>query len=102
MNRAQIKKTEEFLKQKFDASEYLSAHPEAKAYRLEHTYRVANIGRQIAAKEGFDETEMVIACLLHDISYCEEFGENGWMEHGRRAAQIARSFLEDLGLAGDR
>ena len=102
MNRAQIKKTEEFLKQKFDASEYLSAHPEAKAYRLEHTYRVANIGRQIAAKEGFDETEMVIACLLHDISYCEEFGENGWMEHGRRAAQIARPFLAELGLAGDR
>ena len=28
--------------------------------------------------------EMVIACLLHDVSYCEEFGENGWKEHGRR------------------
>ena len=102
MNREWIKKTEEFLKQKFDASGYFADHPEAKAYRLEHTYRVANIGRQIAAKEGFDETEMVIACLLHDISYCEEFGENGWMEHGRRAAQIARPFLEELGLAKDR
>ncbi|MBR4232108.1 MAG: HD domain-containing protein [Oscillospiraceae bacterium] len=81
---------------------YLSAHPEAEAYRLEHSYRVANIGRQIAANEGFDETEMVIACLLHDVSYCEEFGEDGWKEHGRRSAKIARPFLTELGLPEDR
>ena len=97
-----IRKTEEFLKERFDSALYLNSHQEAKAYRLEHTYRVANIGRKIAEKEGFDETEMVIACLLHDVSYCEEFGENGWIEHGRRAAQIARPFLEELGLAHDR
>ena len=97
-----IQKTELFLKASFDASPYLNAHPEGKAYRLEHSYRVANIGRQIARQEGFDETEMVIACLLHDISYCEEFGENGWKDHGRRAAQIARPFLKDLGLPEDR
>ena len=72
----------------------LSAY-DAKAYRIEHTYRVANIGRLIAVKEGFDETEMVIACLLHDVAYCEEFGEDGWKEHGRRSAQIARPFLEE-------
>ena len=93
-----IKKTEEFLKQKFDQSIYLSKYPEDKAYRLEHTYRVANIGREIAAKEGFDETEIAIACLLHDIAYCEEFGEDGWKEHGRRSAQISRPFLQELGL----
>ena len=97
-----IEKTEAFLKEKFDAGNYLNLHQDAKAYRLEHTYRVANIGRQIAEKEGFDETEMVIACLLHDVSYCEEFGEDGWKEHGRRAAKIARPFLETLGLAADR
>ncbi|MBP5163381.1 MAG: HD domain-containing protein [Spirochaetales bacterium] len=97
-----IRKTEEFLKERFDSAKYLNAHKEAKAYRLEHTYRVANIGREIAEKEGFDETEMVIACLLHDVSYCEEFGENGWIEHGRRAAQISRPFLMQLGLAQDR
>ena len=97
-----IRKTEDFLKRTFDDSEYLSSHPDAKAYRLEHTYRVANIGRIIAAKEGFDETETVIACLLHDISYCEEFDETGWLNHGRRAAQIARPFLAELGLAEDR
>ena len=102
LNREIIEKTEAFLKQKFDSASYLKANPEAKAYRIEHTYRVANIGLEIARKEGFDETEMVIACLLHDISYCEEFGENGWIEHGRRAAQIARPFLRELGLAEDR
>ena len=45
---------------------------------------------------------MVIACLLHDVSYCEEFGEEGWMEHGRRSAKIARPFLQSLGLREDR
>ena len=97
-----IQKTEAFLKQKLDGGAYLNAHPEAKAYRLEHSYRVANIGRQIAAREGFDETEMVIACLLHDVSYCEEFGEGGWREHGRRSAALARPFLTELGLSEDR
>ncbi len=101
MNIEWIRKTEEFLKRKFEDGAYLNAHPEAKAYRLEHTYRVANIGRRIAQKEGFDETGMVIACLLHDVSYCEEFGENGWKEHGRRAAQIARPFLRELELPAD-
>ncbi len=102
LDRNLVEKTEAFLKRKFDVAKYLNEHPDAKAYRLEHTYRVANIGREIARKEGFDETEMVIACLLHDVSYCEEFGENGWPEHGRRAACIARPFLTELGLTGDR
>ncbi|MBP5312052.1 MAG: HD domain-containing protein [Clostridia bacterium] len=102
LNRELTEKTEAFLKQKFDAGIYFNEHPDAKAYRIEHTYRVANIGREIAEKEGFDETETVIACLLHDVSYCEEFGEEGWQEHGRRAACIARPFLAELGLAPDR
>lgn len=102
MNRTMIEKTETFLKEKFDGAAYLNAHPDAKAYRLEHTYRVANLGRQIAQREGFDETELVIACLLHDVSYCEDFGENGWIEHGRHAARIARPFLRELGLPEER
>ena len=102
MDRALIERTEAFLKETFDRSDYLFDHPEQKEYRLAHTYRVANIGREIAKREGFDETELVIACLLHDLSYCEEFGENGWQEHGRRAAQLARPFLETLGLPRDR
>ena len=102
LNREMIEQTEAFLKRKFDAAVYLNAHPDAKAYRLEHSFRVANIARQIARQEGFDETELVIAGLLHDVSYCEEFGEDGWIEHGRRAARIARPFLLELGLAADR
>lgn len=102
LNQELVRKTEEFLKKKFEDAVYLNEHPEAKAYRIEHSYRVANIGREIAVKEGFDETEMVIACLLHDVAYCEEFGENGWEEHGRRSAQIARPFLKELGLHENR
>ena len=93
-----IEKTEAFLREKFDGSAFLNTHPSDKAYRLEHTFRVANIGREIARGEGFDETELVVACLLHDVSYCEEFGEDGWRNHGRRAAAIARPFLLSLGL----
>lgn len=98
LNRTLIKQTEDFVKQKFDSGHYFSEHPDEKRYRLEHSYRVANIGREIALREGFDETEMVVACLLHDVSYCEDFDEDGWKEHGRRAAQIARPFLTELGL----
>ena len=104
MNHEWIRKTEAFLKDKFDhATEF--EQPDI-AYRIEHTYRVANIGREIALKEGFDETEMIIACLLHDVSYCEATGEGRFWpavrEHGRRSAQIARPFLEELGLPKDR
>ena len=104
LNQKLIEQTEDFLKKTFDDSLFFSVEEnlQDKNYRLEHSYRVANIGREIAVKEGFDETEMVIACLLHDISYCETFGENGWIDHGRRAAQIARPFLAGLGIADDR
>lgn len=102
LNPEWIRKTEEFLLRKLDGGQYLNEHPKDKAYRIEHTYRVANIGREIARQEGFDETEMVIACLLHDVSYCEDFGENGWKDHGRRSAAIARPFLKGLGIPDDR
>ena len=97
-----IRRTEAFVKRKFDEGDGLSSRPEAKAYRMEHTYRVANIARRIARAEGFDETELVVACLLHDVSYCESFGENGWIDHGRSAARIARPFLTELGMPADR
>ncbi|HHT43343.1 MAG TPA: HD domain-containing protein [Firmicutes bacterium] len=95
-----ISRTVEFLKEQFEKSEYLSAHPRDKKYRLEHTMRVANIGRQIALGEGFDEDILVIGCLLHDLSYVETWpDEDGWLNHGRRAAQLARPFLETLDLS---
>ena len=102
MSTEMIRKTEEFLKRKFFESEFLKEHPVDRDYRLEHSYRVANIGKIIAEREGFDVTEMVIGCLLHDVAYCEVFGDDGWKDHGRRGARIARPFLTELGLPAER
>lgn len=97
-----IEKTEAFLKETFAASAYMQAHPADCAYRIEHSYRVANIAKRIAASEGMDETYAVIAGLLHDIAYCEEWkSEDEWKNHGRRSAAIARPFLESLDLSAD-
>lgn len=97
-----IGKTEAFLKETFLASSYLQANPTEGDYRLEHSYRVANIAKTIADAEGFDVTYAVIAGLLHDIAYCEEMvTREDRMNHGRRSAAIARPFLEGLGLTED-
>ena len=102
MNREMIAKTEVFLKETFAASTYLQANPTERDYRLEHSYRVANIAKAIAEAEGFDVTNAVIAGLLHDIAYCEEMvTREDRMNHGRRSAAIARPFLESLGLPAD-
>ena len=102
MNTEMIAKTEAFLKDTFAASTYLRANPADRDYRLEHSYRVANIAKAIAEAEGFDVTYAVIAGLLHDISYCEEMvTREDRMNHGRRSAAIARPFLESLGLSAD-
>lgn len=99
MNRNWIEQTEVFLKETFDRSPYLQGHPSEAAYRLQHSYRVTNIAKGIAEKEGFDVTQAVIAGLLHDIAYCEEMAtREDWQNHGRRSAAIARPFLERLGL----
>ena len=98
-----IKKTEAFLQEMLQKSPYFEEHPAALDYRLEHSYRVANIGRTIAQGEGFSETDMVVACLLHDVSYSEEFdGKEDWLNHGRRAAELARTLLESEDLAAER
>ncbi|MBQ5567463.1 MAG: HD domain-containing protein, partial [Oscillospiraceae bacterium] len=98
-----IRAAEAFLKDKLQSGSYMKAHPAELAYRIEHSYRVANIGRCIAKNEGFDLTEMTLACLLHDVAYCEDFDpETGWKNHGRRSAHLARPFLESLGFAPER
>ncbi|MBR2716424.1 MAG: HD domain-containing protein [Oscillospiraceae bacterium] len=102
LDRARIDKAATFLREKLESGEFMRAHPADQRYRLEHSFRVANIMRRIALREDFDETEAVIAGLLHDVAYCEEFGEDGWREHGRRSAAIARPFLRELGLPEDR
>ena len=102
MNIEMIAKTETFLKETFAASAYLQNHPTESAYRLEHSYRVANIAKQIAEAEGFDVTYSVIAGLLHDIAYCEEMvTREDRINHGRHSAAIARPFLESLDLPAD-
>lgn len=96
------KKTEAFLKDTFAASAYLQDDPAARDYRLEHSYRVANIAKHIAEAEGFQVTYAVIAGLLHDIAYCEQMqSKEDWANHGRRSAAIARPFLESLGLSDE-
>lgn len=103
MKKELIEKTEAFLKGTFTESTYLQSVPSEAAYRLEHSYRVANIAKGIAEKEGFDVTDAVIAGLLHDIAYCEEMvTKEDRRNHGRRGAEIARPFLESLGLSADR
>lgn len=103
IRRELVGQTEAFLKKTLADGAYMREHPADHAYRLEHSYRVANIGKQIAEAEGFDPTEMVVACLLHDVAYCREFhSQEDWLEHGRLSAQIARPFLTQLGLPEDR
>ena len=102
MNDDLITKAEAFLKAAFTESPYLSACPTDRDYRLEHSYRVANIAKNIAEAEGFNVTYAVIAGLLHDIAYCEEMlTREDRMNHGRRSAAIARPFLESIGLTAD-
>ena len=102
MDTEMISKIEAFLKDTFAESSYLQAHPTDRDYRIEHSYRVANIAKAIAEAEGFDVTCAVIGGLLHDIAYCEEMvTREDRMNHGRRSAAIARPFLENLGLPAD-
>ena len=102
MNTEMITETETFLKDTFTASTYLQNNPTDRDYRLEHSYRVANIAKAIAEAEGFNVTYAVIAGLLHDIAYCEEMvTREDRINHGRRSAAIVRPFLEGLGLPAD-
>lgn len=94
-----IKKTEDFLKHCFEKNTKYQEEPAQKAYRLEHSFRVANIGKIIAEKEGMDVEAMVIGCLLHDVSYGEMYGNDvDYKDHGRLSAKISRPFLEKLQL----
>ena len=85
MDQAFVERTEQFLKDTFSNSPYLQAHPTDGAYRIQHSYRVANLAKYIAQQEGLDVTDAVIAGLLHDIAYCEEMPtQEAQRNHGRR------------------
>lgn len=79
--------------------EFLEPTPERgdMVYRYEHSLRVAYWGRKIAQGEGWNEEPLVMACLLHDVSYplLRDFEE--WPKHPGLSAEIAERFLEQIG-----
>lgn len=96
-----VKRTLDFLFSKFDntENEYYNKHPEEKQYRLDHTMRVASLGKKIAVSEGLDIEGTIIGCLLHDISYIKAFeNEEDWKNHGRESASLSRELINSLDL----
>lgn len=95
-----IEKSIQYLRAEFAQSEYYAQRNAELQYRVAHSFRVANIGREIARREGFDEEGLVIACLLHDVSYADGItDEKAWREHGRASAKKIRPFLSQLDLS---
>lgn len=68
-----ISKTLQFLKETFDISEYWKTKPTSKAYRYDHSIRVAKYAKTIGEAEGMDTEALIIGALLHDISYGLDF-----------------------------
>jgi len=94
-----IRKTYAFLKETLECTDWFKANPVDGSYRFDHSIRVANICREIAVKEGMDVETAVIAGLLHDVGYGQDFpADYDWNNHGRDGARIARPFLQTLGL----
>ena len=92
-----IQKTIHYLKNAFEESAYLNDKPHEKAYRLEHTFRVASIGKIIAEKENLDVEATIIGCLLHDNSYIHEMKtDQERHNHGRKSVEICRLFVMGL------
>lgn len=94
-----IEKTLTFLQTTFDESSYLPNNQSEKKYRLEHTMRTANIAKTLAEAEGLHVEGLVIALLLHDVSYALEFqSQADWKNHGRTSAAMAKTFVNSLDL----
>lgn len=64
-------------------------------YRWEHTLRVVQRGIDLAKKENADLEEVMVACVLHDISKLSDL-EHG-LEHGRLGAKKVRPILKEIG-----
>lgn len=91
-----------YLKEQFSKSEYFQNKPWSMEYRINHSIRVSNIGREIARKELMDEEAIAVACLLHDVSYSLDFkSKEEIVNHGRTSAKMVRPFLESLGYSGE-
>lgn len=71
-------------------------------YRIEHSFRVANICKEIARKENLNIEMAYVAGLLHDIGYSVDYDSyEDYKNHGRVGARIARPFLLELGYSKD-
>ena len=98
-----IKRADEFMVKEIMKMEYYQDNNRRMAeYRIEHSRRVANIAKNIAASEGFDEDYAYIGGLLHDIGYAIDYKtKEEYCNHGRYGAVIARPFLLELGISED-
>ena len=99
MRKEIIQKAAEFLQTELGKTvAYTDRTERMVEYRIEHSFRVAEIARRIAAEEGFDEERMYVAALLHDIGYAVQYeSAEAASEHGRVGAKIARPFFKELG-----
>lgn len=64
-------------------------------YRIEHSLRVAAIGRQVAEATGLDAELLELGCLLHDIG---KWDAQKPVDHGRAGALIAEPLLLKAGV----
>ena len=48
--------------------EYLVKAQDYLKLKVKDTYRVTNVGKEIAEKEGLNVEDLIIACLQHDVS----------------------------------
>lgn len=97
-----VEKTKLFLKESFESSEYMQNNPHKLDYRFNHSLRTAHYGKIIAENEGLDIEGLIIGCLLHDLSYMEEIDTfEKHIDHGRRSAELAKTFVVDLALCDD-
>ena len=95
-----ITRTKAFMLEEFEKSLYLKNKPHEKAYRVNHTLRVAGWGIHLAEQENLDKEALVVGCLLHDLSYIEEMPtETSHLNHGRRSAELAQAFIDSLGFS---
>lgn len=111
-----IQKTLQFLNEAYEISEYWKIKPAARAYRFDHTIRVAKYAKIIGDAEGLNTEALQVAALLHDISYGFDFDLNkskyynepcpeleGFshddlvMHHGYLSALHSMSFVKSLG-----
>lgn len=57
--------------------EYLVKVQDYLKLKIKDTYRVTNVGKEIAKKEGLNVEDLIIACLLHDVSDFECLKDQG-------------------------